>query len=366
MSFMNYKISNGKLCKILNALSIIILFLFSLFLLMAKNIRFCHDHKLGQGILKSLFRMAIDHHDLSRLNLPVIILTVKSRKLLFLKVLCQTLCPGPGTGKKRNPVSLSFVLFQILCQKLKAAVIRIYRLSLYIKFFIDLPASLSGFQCTECNTISFVQLLLYLFKRTKPVFRKILLSLFCSVLTALAIFLLHSLSFFHKTIWFIQKNHRFLRRKIIQKRKLGLLPRMLHSRINCDLFQIFQRTLALCVKAADRINLISPQLNSPGILLCQAINIYNTATNGKLPRHFYLSYPFIAQPYQPGFQSIYIHRAVAGKMQNLFPYLLQRFQKIHTTINTGNNDQFLFLHKRTDHLHSLADQQIPMNICLKE
>lgn len=78
MSFMNYKISNRKLCKILNALSIIILFLFSLFLLMAKNIRFCHDYKLGQRILKSLFRMAINHHDLSRLNLSVIILTVKS------------------------------------------------------------------------------------------------------------------------------------------------------------------------------------------------------------------------------------------------------------------------------------------------
>ena len=366
MSFMNYKISNRKFCKILNALSIIILFLFSLFLLMAENIRFCHDHKLGQGILKSLFRMAIDHHDLSRLNLPVIILTVESRKLVFLKVLCQTLCPGPGAGKKRNPVSLSFVLFQILCQKLKAAVIRIYRLGLYIKFFIDLPAGLSGLQCTEGNTISLVQLLLHLFKRTEPVFRKIILSLFCSVQTALAIFLLHSLSLFHKTIWFIQKNHRFLRRKIIQKRKLCLLPRMLHSRINCDLLQIFQRTLALRVKAADRINLISPQLNSPGILLCQTINIYNTATNGKLPRQLYLSYPFIAQTDQPGFQSIYIHSAVTGKMQKLFPYLLQRFQKIHTAINTGNNSQLLFLHKRTDHLHSLADQQIPVNVCLKE
>ena len=44
----------------------------------------------------------------------------------------------------------------------------------------------------------------------------------------------------------------------------------------------------------------------------------------------------------------------------------QRHKKIHTSIYTGDNCDFLLLQKCADHTHTLADQQIPVNICLKK
>ena len=54
--------------------------------------------------------MTINHHDLSGLNFPVIILPVKSRQFFCLKVLCQSLCPGTGAGQKCDPISLFLIL----------------------------------------------------------------------------------------------------------------------------------------------------------------------------------------------------------------------------------------------------------------
>ena len=54
-------------------------------------------------------------------------------------------------------------------------------------------------------------------------------------------------------------------------------------------------------------------------------------------------------------------------MKQLFFYFFQRRQIIHTAINARDNCNFILpLQKCTDHLHSLADQKISMNICLKE
>ena len=44
----------------------------------------------------------------------------------------------------------------------------------------------------------------------------------------------------------------------------------------------------------------------------------------------------------------------------------QRHKKIHTSIYTGDNRNFLLLQKCTDHTHTLPDQQISVNICLKK
>ena len=53
-------------------------------------------------------------------------------------------------------------------------------------------------------------------------------------------------------------------------------------------------------------------------------------------------------------------------MKHLFPNFIQRRQIIHTAVNAGNHRQLLLLQKFLYHTHSLADQQIPVNICLKK
>jgi len=73
---------------------------------------------------------------------------------------------------------------------------------------------------------------------------------------------------------------------------------LLCRRINGDLFQIFQRSLALGIKASDRIDFISPQLDSPGIFFCQRININNPASHRKLSGHFHLPHALIAHAYK--------------------------------------------------------------------
>ena len=85
---------------------------------------------------------------------------------------------------------------------------------------------------------------------------------------------------------------------------------MFHRRIDRNFLQIFQRTLTLRIKTADRINLISPQLNSPRILLCKTVNIHNTSADGKLSRHLHLSNPLVSKLYQILFERIHIHGTV--------------------------------------------------------
>ena len=124
MLLMNHKIPDRKLCKILDTLSVIILFLLSLLLFLTKNIRLCHHCKFDQWIFKAFFRMTINHHDLTRQNLPVIILPVKSSQSFFLEILRQSFSSGTGTGEQCDLVSLFLILVKILYQKFKATVIR--------------------------------------------------------------------------------------------------------------------------------------------------------------------------------------------------------------------------------------------------
>ena len=123
MLFMDNKIADRKLRKILNTASTVIFFLLFLLLFLSKNVRFCHYRKLDQRVFKALLCMAINHHDLARTDLPVIILSIKGCQSLFLKILCQPLGPCAGTGKQRDPVSLFLILMKIFYQKFKTVVI---------------------------------------------------------------------------------------------------------------------------------------------------------------------------------------------------------------------------------------------------
>ena len=133
MLFMHYIVSNGKFRKVLDSLSIVFFFLFTLFLLFSKDICLCDDCKFNQRIFKSPPRMAIDHHDLSRLQNTIRILSVECVQTFFLKIFCQTFCTGSGTGQQNDLISFFFVLFQILYQQFKTTLIRAHRFYCDIK-----------------------------------------------------------------------------------------------------------------------------------------------------------------------------------------------------------------------------------------
>ena len=133
MLFMHYIVSNGKFREVLDSLSIVFFFLFTLFLLFSKDICLCDDCKFDQRIFKSPPCMAIRHHDLSRLQNTLRILSVKSVQTFFLKIFRQTFCTGSGTGQQNNLISFFFVLFQILYQQFKTALIRAHRFYCDIK-----------------------------------------------------------------------------------------------------------------------------------------------------------------------------------------------------------------------------------------
>ena len=141
---------------------------------------------------------------------------------------------------------------------------------------------------------------------------------------------------------------------------------MFYCRINRNLLQILEGSLALSVKTSYRIDLIPPQFDSPWIFLCEAVDIHNTTANRKLSRHFHLTYTLISQIHQFIFQLIHVYRTVIFIMNQLAFYFFQRFQEIHASVNACDNCKFLFLQQCPDYFHSLSDQQISMNICLKE
>ena len=76
--------------------------------------------------------------------------------------------------------------------------------------------------------------------------------------------------------------------------RLRIADNDLACRIDTHRFQIFNRALALGVKAADGVDLISPQLDADGIFFCQRKNIHNAAADSKLPRRIHLRRLFVA------------------------------------------------------------------------
>ena len=138
----------------------------------------------------------------------------------------------------------------------------------------------------------------------------------------------------------------------------------LRSRINSNLIQIFYGTLTLHIKTANRIDLISPQFDSPGIILCQRVHVHNSSPYRKLPRGFYLWGTLITHFHHTGFHFIQIQLTVIFQIQNLaFPYI-QRNQIIQTTVYGSNYCGFLLLNQCLHYLNSLAGKQISMNVRL--
>ena len=218
MLFMNHIVPDRQLCKILDSFSIVGFFLFLFFLFLTENISLCNYCKFDQRILKAFPGVSVHNHNLTRINQSVIVLSVKSIQIIFPKILCQTLCSCTGTGKQSNLISLFFIFFQIFHKKLKAAVIRGYTLNCKIKLLRSkIPFQSPWLQRGQRNSLTLIQFLLNLGKFTQPLNRKILLTFFLSVYTALTVLFFYSKSVFQNTVWFIQKQQRFFPWKIIWK-----------------------------------------------------------------------------------------------------------------------------------------------------
>ena len=364
--FMYHEIADGKLRKILDAISLICFLFLPGFLLFAENIRFRDHRELDQRVFESFSGVSVDCHDLSRLQDPVCILPVKRAESFFLEIFCQTFRAGSGSGHKHCLISAFFILLQILHQKLEAALIGIHGFYGEIKVSRKIPSCFFRLKSGKRNTVSPVQFFLKIVPSAHPAPGNVRRPFFFSVPAALAEFLLHSQGVLHQTVGFIQEYQGFIRRKIIRERNSAVFRLLFRGRIDHDLFQILQRTLALGVETADGVNLIPPQFDTPGILLCEGIDIHDPSPDGELPRHLHLTYALIAHLHQTVFQFIHIQRAVVAEIDKLFFYIFQRSQKIHTAIDAGHHGDFLPGEKSFDHLHSLADDQISMDIRLKK
>ena len=130
MIFMNHIISWFELREILNLLSLISSAALLLFL-PPEYIRLRDNHEFQHRILISFRRIAGGSHNLTRIDLPLHVITVKTAQIIIPQILCKTLRPSPGRGQKHNPVAASLQPLQVPCQKLKTVVVRIDALCLY-------------------------------------------------------------------------------------------------------------------------------------------------------------------------------------------------------------------------------------------
>ena len=136
---------------------------------------------------------------------------------MLLQILCQTLRPCPGTGKQGNLVAFFLILFQILHQKLKAAVIStLCTVRLYFSGAKFTPRLLAPMPTTTLHEV--YSALSEPWKIHKPLNRKVLFSFFFTMCAAGGILFLHAQSVFQNTVGFIQKQKHFFLGKIIHKK----------------------------------------------------------------------------------------------------------------------------------------------------
>ena len=246
--------------------------------------------------------MTVHHHDLTRLQDPVRIGPVKGRQSLILQILCQTVRPGPGSGKQHGTETEALVFRQILHQHRKAGIIGADRPDLQTFPFCDLPLSLLRRQRRDRHAVPGIQRFLELSESGDPVSRQGRFSFFLPPSPALGILFLDFFPFLHQTVRLVQNDQGIVLWKIIQERDHPFFRLFLDGRIQGDLLQIFERTLAFGVKGSDRIDLVPPQLDPDGIVLGQRINVHDPAAHGKFARHGHLAGHLVTRFSQPAAQ----------------------------------------------------------------
>ena len=244
--------------------------------------------------------MPVAYHDLPWFHFTFLILAVKTTQIIIPQILRQALCSCPGSRNQNRPVSVPFQSFEILCQHLKAAVIRV-----------------DAF-CLNSKPLSHKKRLAFHFQRAHPdhaepvqkfydfIGRKKLRGFFhlpgschffCTIFSRLFYFVFCQTSFFQKPGRFIQEHQRVLRIKVIDKRNFSVTSQSVIRRVNNDLLQIFYRSLAVHIKSTDRIHFIFPEFNTDRQFLGKRVNINDSTTNSKLSRSIHLGFPVITKFY---------------------------------------------------------------------
>ena len=196
--------------------------------------------------------MPVAYHDLPRIHFTFLILAVKTAQIIIPQILCQTFCPCSGPRNQNRPVSVPFQSFEILCQHLKAAVIRVNAFCLDSKPLFHKKWLTFHFQSTHPDHTEFVQKFYNFISRKK--FRSFFhfpgpFHFFCTVLSRFFHFIFCQTPFFQKPCWFIQEHQCVLRIKVVDKRNFPVTSQSVICRINNDLFQILYRSLTVRVKS---------------------------------------------------------------------------------------------------------------------
>ena len=129
-------------------------------------------------------------------------------------------------------------------------------------------------------------------------------------------------------------------------------------RVDRDLVHLLDRALALGVKRADRVHLVSPDRD----LLRQWEHIQNSAADRKLSHSIDLSHPLIAHVRELCLDLLDIECLSRHDVQAALPDHGKRQKMVHQTIHRCHNNSAFILQKMFKYLHPLSRQEISVDI----
>ena len=138
-------------------------------------------------------------------------------------------------------------------------------------------------------------------------------------------------------------------------------------RIDADILQFFQAALGLYVKSADRVDLVSPQLDPDRILLRQRKKVKNSSPAGILSGLLHLVGALIADPSQIFPLLVQIQLVSHRERTDRVHPALSRHAVAHQGAHGQDHRQLaLRRRKRFHNLHSLRGQMPALHVRLKK
>ena len=136
----------------------------------------------------------------------------------------------------------------------------------------------------------------------------------------------------------------------------------LRRRVDRNLVHLLDRPLALGIKGADGIHLISPELDPDRDLLRQWEHIQNSAADRKLSHAVHLTHALIAHVRELCLDLLDIERLSRHDVQAALPDHGKRQKMIHETVHGRHDNAAFVLQKMFKHLHPLSRQEISVDI----
>ena len=133
-------------------------------------------------------------------------------------------------------------------------------------------------------------------------------------------------------------------------------------RVDRDLVHLLDRALALGIKRADRVHLVSPEFDPDRDLLRKRKDIENSAADRKLSHSIDLSHPLIAHVRELCLELLDIERQSRHDVQAALPDHGKRQKMIHETVHGRHDNAAFVLQKMFKHLHPLSRQEISVDI----